>query len=122
MGGLAGRDGCLSRISGGGETRDYLLTDHFVSVTGGHGRRWRIFSKVQAVGKKVWIAGTAPGVDGIEIEIASRFVSLWKATRDKFRQRIAECIKRQPHSARGRDRRHVASGWEFEAQRHETLG
>ena len=41
------------------------------------------------------IAGTAPNVDGIEIEIAGRFVSPWKATRDKFRQRLAERIKRQ---------------------------
>ncbi len=39
------------------------------------------------------IAGMAPDVDGIEIEIAGRFVSLWKATGDKFRQRIAEHIK-----------------------------
>ena len=39
------------------------------------------------------IASTAPDVDGIEIEIAGRFVSLWKATRDKFRQRVAERIK-----------------------------
>ena len=64
---------------------------------------------------------TAVAVDGIEIEIAGRFVSLWKATRDKFRQRIAERIKRQPHSARGRHRRHVPSWWKFEAQRHESL-
>ena len=47
------------------------------------------------------MAGTAPGVNGIEIEIARRFVSLWKSSRDKFRQRFAERIERQPHSARG---------------------
>jgi hypothetical protein len=39
----------------------------------------------------VQIAGTTPSVNGIEIEIASRFVSLWKAT-----QRFAERIKRRP--------------------------
>jgi hypothetical protein len=36
------------------------------------------------------MASAAPGVNGIEIEIAGRFVSLWKSTRDKFRQRFAE--------------------------------
>jgi hypothetical protein len=47
----------------------------------------------------VWMAGTVPGVNGVEIEIARRFVSLWKSSRDKFRQRFAERIERQPHSA-----------------------
>src|SRR6266550_3123471 len=70
----------------------------------------------------VWMAGTAPGINGIEIEIARRFVSLWKSSRDKFRQRFAERIERQPHSARGRDRRYVASRWEFETWSHESLG
>jgi len=41
----------------------------------------------------VWMAGTAPAVNGIEIEIARRFVSLWKSSRDKFRQRFAERIE-----------------------------
>jgi hypothetical protein len=69
----------------------------------------------------MWMAAMAPSVDGIEIEIASRFVSLWEATRDKLRQHFAERIKRQSHSARSRDGRYVASGWEFEAHRHESL-
>jgi hypothetical protein len=68
------------------------------------------------------IAGTALDVDGIEIEIAGRFIGLWKATRDKIRQRIAECFKRQPHSARRCHWRDVASRWELETQRHESLG
>jgi hypothetical protein len=41
----------------------------------------------------MWMAAVAPSVDGIEIEIASRFVSLREATQDKFRQRFAERIK-----------------------------
>ena len=57
----------------------------------------------------------------MEIEIARGFVSLWKSSRDKFRQRFAERIERQPHSARGRDRRYVASRWEFETWSHESL-
>jgi Amidase len=102
-----------SGISGGSESSDYFLTNGFASICGGHGRSWWVFAKVQAIGKMVWMAGTAPGINGIEIEIARRFVSLWKSSRDKFRQRFAECIERQPHSARSR---------EFEAHRHESLG
>jgi hypothetical protein len=45
-----------------------------------------------------------------------------KSSRDKFRQRFAERIERQPHSARGRDRWYVASWWEFETWSHESLG
>src|SRR5215472_5278494 len=87
-----------SRIFGGRETCDYFLTD--VLVRGCQGRPWRLFAKVQAIRKEMRMAATAPCVDGIESEIASRFVSLWEATRDKFWQRFAERIKRQPHSAR----------------------
>src|SRR5215468_312581 len=76
-----------------------------------------VFAKAQAIRKMVWMAGTAPGINGIEIEIARRFVSRWKSSRDKFRQRFAERIERQPHSARSRDRWYVASWWEFEAYR-----
>jgi hypothetical protein len=111
-----------SGISGGSESSDYFLTNGFASISGGHGRSWWVFVKVQAIGKMVWMAGTAPGINGIEIEIARRFVSLWKSSRDKFRQRFAERIERQPHSARSRDRWYVASWWEFEAHRHESLG
>ena len=81
------------RISGGSKTSDYFLTDDFANVRGGRRRPCRKFAQVQAVGKKMRIASTAPDVDGIEIEIAGRFVSLWKATCDKFRHRIAERIK-----------------------------
>jgi hypothetical protein len=49
-------------------------------------------------------------------------VSLRKSARDKVWQHIAECIKRQAHSAGGRDRWNVASSWQFEARRHESLG
>jgi hypothetical protein len=111
-----------SGISGGSESGDYFLTNGFASVSGGHARFWRAFAKVQAIGKMVWMAGTAPGVNRIEIEIARRFVSLWKPSRDKFRQRFAERIERQPHSARSRDRWYVASWWEFETWSHESLG
>jgi len=79
-----------SRIFGGSETRDYFLTDDFVRISAGRRRPsrifvevQRIFAEVQVVVKKMWIAVAAPSVDGIEIEIAGRFVSLWKATGDK---------------------------------------
>jgi len=111
-----------SGISGGSESSDYFLTNGFASISGGHGRSWWAFAKVQAIGKMAWMAGTAPGVNGIEIEIARRFVSLWKSSRDKFRECFAERIEGQPHSARSRDRWYVASRWEFEAHRHESLG
>jgi hypothetical protein len=111
-----------SGISGGSESTEYFLTNGFASVSGGHGRSWCAFAKVQAIRKMVWMAGTAPSVNSIEIEIARRFVSLWESSRDKFRQRFAERIERQPHSARSRDRWYVASWWEFEAHRHESLG
>jgi len=110
-----------SGISGGSESSNYFLTNGFASVSGGHGGSWWVSAKVQAIGKMVRMAGTAPGINGIEIEIARGFVSLWKSSRDKFRQRFAERIERQPHSARGRDRRYVASRWEFETWSHESL-
>jgi hypothetical protein len=85
-----------SGISGGSESAEYFLTNGFASVRRGHGRSWWIFAKVQAIGKMMWMAGTAPRVNGIEIEIARRFVGLWKSSRDKLRQRFAERLERQP--------------------------
>src|SRR5882757_10729420 len=82
-----------SGISGGSESSDYFLTNSFASISGGYGRPWWVFAKVQVIGKMVWMASTAPSVNGIEIEIARRFVSLWKSSRDKFRQRFAERIE-----------------------------
>ena len=64
------------------------------------------------------MAGTAPDVNGIEIEIARRFVSLWKSSR----QRLAKRIERWPHLARSREWGYVASWWEFGAHCHESLG
>ena len=89
-----------SGISGRSESTEYFLTNGFASISRGHGRSWWAFAKSQAIGKMVWMAGTAPGINRIEIEIARRFVSLWESSRDKFRQRFAERIERQPHSAR----------------------
>src|SRR5262245_50911572 len=110
-----------SGISGASETSDYFLTNGFASISGCRSRSWWVFAKVQAIRKMVWMAGTAPSVNGIEIEISRRFISLWKSSRDKVRQRFAERIERQRHSARSRDRWYVASWWEFEAHRHESL-
>src|SRR5260221_14364764 len=66
--------------------------------------------------------GRAQGVIAIEIELPVRSVSLGNPSRDKFGQRFADRVERQPHSARGRDGWYVASWWEFEAHRHESLG
>jgi len=58
-----------SGISGGSESSDYFLANGFASVSGGHGRSWWVFAKIQAIGKMAWMPGTAPGVNGIEIAL-----------------------------------------------------